>query len=263
MTGFDPDWLALREPYDHAVRDRPLTEAFAKALGPSPALIDLGCGTGSNLRFLAPFLPPTQRWTCVDYDPVLLQCLNETRPAGVDVTARQLDLVQGLEDLSIRPGVGLTAAALLDLTSAAWIDRLATCCQNAAVLMTLSFDGRMDWAPGDPCDDAINAAFCQHQRSDKGFGPALGPGAVAHLAECLGHTGHDVRLAPSDWVFGGDDAPILKAMVDGIAGAAGEIDPSLPLAPWRAQRELEIEAGTLSLTVGHLDLLALPSAKGP
>jgi hypothetical protein len=32
----------------------------------------------------------------------------------------------------------------------------------------------------------------------------------------------------------------------------------LPLAAWRARREQEIDAGALALTVGHLDMLALP-----
>lgn len=261
MTGFDPDWLALREPYDHAVRDVALTKAFVDALGPEPALIDLGCGTGSNLRYLAPRLPPVQRWTCVDYDPHLLGVLEESRPADIDVATRQLDLVQGLEDLPIRPGIGVTAAALLDLASAAWLDRLAERCRQTVVLMTLSFDGRTVWAPGDRNDEAVNRAFCRHQRSDKGFGPALGPDAGSYFSDRLAQIGHDVRLAPSDWVFGVQDGPILEAMVDGISAAAGEVEPSLRLETWRARRHREIEAGQLSLTVGHVDLLALPKAE--
>jgi hypothetical protein len=126
------------------------------------------------------------------------------------------------------------------------------------MLMTLSFDGRMVWDPVDPCDEAINAAFCRHQRSDKGFGPALGPEAAGKLAKRLREVGCEVRVAPSDWAFNGGDEPILSAMVDGIAAAAGEIDPSLPLEAWRARRRGEIETTQLALTVGHLDLLALP-----
>ncbi|MEZ5930889.1 MAG: class I SAM-dependent methyltransferase [Alphaproteobacteria bacterium] len=258
MAGFDPSWLALREPYDHAVRDRDLTRDFVDALGPSPELIDLGSGTGSNLRFLAPHLPPTQRWTCVDHDPRLLACLAETRPAGIAVASRTLDLARELGELSIRPGVGITAAALLDLTSAAWLDALIERCRDMPMLMTLSFDGRMVWDPVDPSDEAVNAAFNRHQCSDKGFGPALGPDAASYLAERLRGDDRDVRVAPSDWVFGADDGSILQAMVDGIAAAAGEIDPTLPLEAWRARRCGEIDEKRLALTVGHLDVLALP-----
>lgn len=259
MTGFDPAWLALREPYDHAERDPALTQTFVHAVGPSPELIDLGCGTGSNLRFLAPHLPSGQRWTCIDYDPRLLTCLHELKPVGIDVTTKKLDLARDLATLPIRPGTGVTAAALLDLTSAAWLDRFAEHCRGAVVLMTLSFDGRMIWDPADPGDEAVNAAFCRHQRSDKGFGPALGPDAAIYLAERLRSGGHEVRTAPSDWVFASDDGPILKAMVEGTAAAAGEIDPALPVDDWRTRRLGEIDLRRLSLTVGHLDLLALPA----
>ena len=32
-------------------------------------VVDLGCGTGSNLRATAPLLGAEQHWTLVDYDP--------------------------------------------------------------------------------------------------------------------------------------------------------------------------------------------------
>ncbi len=258
MSGFDPTWLALREPYDHAVRDPDLTSSFVEALGPSPRLVDLGCGSGSNLRFLAPHLPPTQRWTCIDYDPVLLDVLQGNKPAGAEVDTACLDLAARLEDVTTEPGTGITAAALLDLTSVAWLDRLASLCRHNPALFTLSYDGRIAWDPLDPLDEAIRDAFNQHQRGDKGFGLSLGPDAIMHLAECFREMGHAVRLARSDWVFAGGDRPILLAMLDGIAGAAIEIDPELPIDAWKARRRGEIEGGGLALTVGHQDLLALP-----
>ena len=258
MAGFDPSWLALREPYDHAVRDRALTQMFTQALSAAPELVDLGCGTGSNLRYLAPHLPKSQRWTCIDYDSQLLACLADQRPESIDVQTRELDLAVDLEATTIRPGMGVTGAALLDLASADWLERLATHCRGAVVLMSLSFDGRMDWASADPVDEAVNAAFCRHQRSDKGFGPALGPDAAFYLANRLEESGHEVRMAPSDWVFRGDDGPILRAMVESVSAAAEEVDPSLALDTWRARRHREIDARTLALTVGHIDLLALP-----
>lgn len=259
MSGFDPSWLALREAYDHAVRDAGLTAAFVKALGPSPDLIDLGCGTGSNLRFLAPHLQASQRWICVDYDPVLLDVLGANKPSGVEVGTVCLDLAKKLDDLAIEPGVGVTAAALLDLTSKSWLDRLAAHCHRHPVLMTLSFDGRMIWDPVDPDDEAMLSAFLEHQRGDKGFGPSLGPDAADHLAQCFQDVGNDVRLAPSDWVFAGADRSIQLALLDGMAGAAAEIDPSLPTLAWKGRRLALIEGERSSLTVGHLDLLSLPT----
>ena len=258
MSSFDPSWLALREGYDHAVRDRGLTDAFVAVLGPSPKLMDLGCGTGSNLRYLSPHLDRGQRWTCVDYDPALLEKLEVTKPKGINVEGLQMDLAQDLESLEVMVGMGVTSTALLDLCSAAWLDHLAQHCRKVPLLMTLIYDGRMIWSPHDPDDEAINAAFNQHQRSDKGFGPALGPDAASHMAEALEAVGHDVRQATSDWIFDAEDGVILSAMVTGITAAAKEYDPSLPIDAWRTRRQHDIATRALSLTVGHLDLLAIP-----
>ncbi len=64
-----PDWLAVREPADHAARDAGLVAPLARALPPHVRAVDLGCGTGSNLRALGPHLGPAQDWVLVDHDP--------------------------------------------------------------------------------------------------------------------------------------------------------------------------------------------------
>ncbi len=71
---FSSDWLALREPADHRSRSTdliaPLAEWWAARTGRH--VLDLGSGTGSNLRYLAPRLPGEQAWTLVDRDAALL-----------------------------------------------------------------------------------------------------------------------------------------------------------------------------------------------
>ena len=85
VSRFDERWLALREPCDHAARSGALAARFVEAVGPSPRLVDLGAGTGSNLRYLAPRLPTAQRWLLVDHDPALL------RQARAGPVARRLN----------------------------------------------------------------------------------------------------------------------------------------------------------------------------
>ena len=48
----------------------------------------------------------------------------------------------------------------------------------------LSYDGRIAFTPSDPLDADIVAAVNAHQRTDKGFGPALGIGRRAARLRC-------------------------------------------------------------------------------
>ena len=68
------NWLALREPADVAARSALLTREVVDAIGRRHPLsvLDLGAGTGSNVRYLADRLPAPQRWLLVDRDPTLL-----------------------------------------------------------------------------------------------------------------------------------------------------------------------------------------------
>src|SRR5262245_3707323 len=67
-------WLALREPADFAARSATQAEATARRLDAADPLriVDLGTGTGSNLRYLIDHLSPHQEWLLVDRDPRLL-----------------------------------------------------------------------------------------------------------------------------------------------------------------------------------------------
>src|ERR1700682_4004771 len=74
MSGFSPDWLALRETVDHRSRDQALLSKLAARFENRKDIfvVDLGAGAGSNLRAVAPALPARQRWILIDHDPALL-----------------------------------------------------------------------------------------------------------------------------------------------------------------------------------------------
>ena len=63
---FAADWLALREPFDHAARSVALARRLADRLPARPRLLDLGGGTGSLFRFLAPIIGRGQDWILLD-----------------------------------------------------------------------------------------------------------------------------------------------------------------------------------------------------
>jgi SAM-dependent methyltransferase len=263
VSGFSPEWLRLREPADHRARDRGLVAQLGAYLNgrETISLVDLGCGTGSNLRALSPALPARQRWRLVDHDPALLDAAREEIAvwAGTspDISFEAADLSRDLEQVLAAECDVVTAAALFDLVSRDWLRRLvaALARERRAFYTVLIYDGAMDWRPAHPADAAIRAAFNAHQRGDKGFGPAAGPEAGAFLVGALKRAGFEVSTAPSPWVLTRECLPLISAVAEGVAEAAGRtgLVPQADIADWLASR-----AALGGCTIGHVDILARP-----
>ena len=260
-TCFSLDWLRLREAADHQSRPSALLPPLLDWLPREPlSIIDLGAGSGSNMRYLAPRLPGAQHWTLVDNDSVLLRGTEAPLP-HVAITTRERDIGDGLSILEATPHM-ITASALLDLVSRSWLEMLATLCLDArcAALFSLTYDGRIRWNPADSDDALVAELVNAHQRRDKGFGPALGPGGAETAASVFRDRGFHIRLSPSPWRLTADDADLQTELLNGWLEAALEQAPPHEdrLQAWARRRREAIGAGGPNLTVGHLDLLALP-----
>ncbi|TGN67704.1 class I SAM-dependent methyltransferase [Paracoccus liaowanqingii] len=253
--GFSADWLALREPADIAARDAGLLAGAVAAAGADPVILDLGCGTGSTLRTLAPHLPAHARWHLVDNDPALLERAATEAPGRAETHA--LDL-RDLDALPLEGVTLVTASALLDLMPAPWIAALAAHLAKAGLPFygALSYDGAMTWDPAFPEDAQITRAFNDHQRGDKGLGPALGPDAATRAAAIFAAAGFRVTEGDSPWRLDAETAPLQRALLEGIAGAAAETG-AVGAAAW-GDRRAAAAADSLCV-IGHRDLLALPA----
>lgn len=264
---FSAEWLALREPADAAARSIGLADAMFSGFKPARVIrvLDLAAGTGANVRFLADRWPRAQDFLCVDVDAGLLSILPgrvslAARP-NVRIETRQLDLA-ALHDPALFAGRDLvTASALLDLVSDSWLRSLSLRCREAktAALFALSYDGRIACAPEDPDDETIRDLVNQHQHRDKGFGPALGPEAVAAAERHFAAEGFRVRRERSDWRLSSDMRALQRALLEGWAQAAAEIAPdqAASIDRWRARRLAHLDAGRSAIVVGHEDLMAL------
>lgn len=253
MSGFTADWLALRAPFDVAARSRPLARRFVDAIPRDGRIVDLGSGTGANLRYLLEMTGAARRWWLVDMDAALLA----HAPIAPGIEHRQADLQSSIEEL-VGGAAAVTASALLDLVSAAWLDRLADSMTRHRLpgLFALNYDGRMSFTPADPADSIVIAAFNRHQTTDKGFGPASGPDAVRHLGARLLDAGASLATDRSDWTIASADTAMASAMIDGILTAALSMAPDhhAAIAGWAQRRRAQIAAGALALVIGHLDL---------
>jgi SAM-dependent methyltransferase len=277
MSGFSPEWLSLREAADHRSRHE-VVRALAEHVKHKEQIhiVDVGCGTGSNLRCTSRLLEnPHQSWTLVDYDPRLLAAAAEKLSAWADraikdesgllltkgrktiaVAFRQADLTKDLDAaLGDKPDL-VTASAFFDLCSTAFIAQFAkaVAARKAAFYTVLSYNGEQRWTPAHAADEAMNAAFHAHQVTDKGFGGAAGPKAPTALFDAFLAAGYAVQEGDSPWRLRvPDDMALIRELVPGFAGAVREtgavagavIDDWLKVARTHAH-------------VGHTDTLALP-----
>lgn len=263
MSGFSASWLALREPYDRQARSRAVLDRLAALFAgrDSVTVADLGCGTGATMRAISSALPNLQRWRLIDSDETLLARAAASRIAGAQIETAPADLARDLES-AIDADVDLvTVSALLDLVSAAWLDRLtATMARLARPLYAaLSYNGDVAFAPAATHDATIIAAVNQHQLTDKGFGPALGPGAADVAPNGFRSRGFAVFEARSDWMFEPADASIQSETLSGWAAAATAAGTAPPLiARWLDERRSHIAHGRSRLRVGHIDFIAVP-----
>ena len=277
---FDSGWLALREPFDHASRSIALARRFAARLPEKrPRLIDLGAGTGSMFRFLAPIIGRGQSWTLLDADAALLEDafgrtaawarrqgfattiageeLAVMTPHGTwRVQARVVDLA-GV--LPLADADAVVCSALLDLVSAAWLDRLLNALR-VPLLASIVVDGRVAWQPRHRDDARVMTAFRHDQRRDKGFGPALGGAAPAVALRALAARGFATASAATDWRVPRTALAMQRALIEGTAHAARIAAPqrTATIEAWQIARLRQGLRGRLAISVGHRDILAFP-----
>jgi Methyltransferase domain len=284
VAGYAVEWLELREAADGEARAAELVDLLVPFLGDAPCVIkDLGCGTGSMGRWLARRLTGPQHWILHDRDPALLRKAG-TRPPGnaadgapVTVELHYGDVTRlGATDLT---GTSLvTASALLDLYTAEDVNGLAAACAVAGcpALLTLTVAGKVTFLPADPLDARLTAAFNDHQRPAVDEDPVvahagtaarrlLGPDAADAAASAFERAGMVVHRRSSPWRLGpGQAALTARWLEDWVAAAVGQRpDLAGPAEAYLRRRLAACAAGTLSVVIGHDDLLALPRAGRP
>jgi hypothetical protein len=117
----------------------------------------------------------------------------------------------------------------------------------------LTYDGIEQWTPPEPLDADILAAFHRHQRTDKGFGAALGPTAPERLESLLRAQNFITACSPSPWILDQHDRGLIEQLAHGSANAVREtgILQRADVDQWGRLRK---EAAHCE--IGHVDFFA-------
>jgi hypothetical protein len=262
------DWLALREPEDARARSRDLALAAAGHLVPGPIVIhDLGSGTGSMMRWLAPLLPGPQTWVLHDWNATLIDRATngfvpldrEGRPVSIRTRGEEL---AHLDPDALDDGSLVTASALLDVLTSKEVRVVIDACVavGCPVMLSLSVTGEVRLDPRDPRDDVFAASFNAHQERRVSGRRLVGPTGVALAQRLFLDAGWNVRSASTFWRLGDHDPLLLERWFDGWCDAALEQRADLEVygADYRALRSSQSRRGALSAVVEHTDLLAWP-----
>lgn len=251
MSGFSAAWLALREPADTAARSRKVVNACAVHFQNHAHIdiCDMGAGTGASVRAFSPlFAAP--RWTLVDYDAGNLGIAKQRHP---EIATQVCDFARD-PDCWPAGTMLVTATALLDLTSRAWIDRFVAAlrAKRLPLLCTLTVNDAVAITPSHPLDKHVFDVFRAHQHGDKGFGPAMGGEAAAYLETALKSADYEITADDSPWRV--ERGELLRQLLDGVAGAVRETGRVPEIDAWLRAAQTD----TALFVVGHRDVFAVP-----
>jgi SAM-dependent methyltransferase len=283
---FNSDWLNERYRFDAEARNEWLEANCVNyfAYLPKLRLLDLGSGTGSNVRYYIEAFPQDQHWTCVEHDPKLIEASRQTIAA--DLRSRgyreeasgdalcfvgqghrvEIDWCEGslldLAQLLPLASVDLVMAnAVFDLFSERQFRQLALDLHKAGtpLLFTLNY-AHMAFQPARPQDEQVIGWYDSHMLRPQSFGQAMGPAGGKKMETILREIGYEVQLAESIWDIRPHDQAMLGFMLGFMEGAIGELPLSeaeqQSFAAWLQESRQRVQQSSLALAVHHWDLWA-------
>jgi len=207
MHEFENSWLLSREKIDSVSRNKKAIEKINKYTNFTKNLniIDLGCGTGSNFRYLNPKILKKQSWKMIDISNLSLSYLKKNIRFSQkiqNITFKNEDIIKNLEKINFKDFDIVTGSALLDIMPKEWFVEFSKINKSTKIIyFSINYDGNFKFYPKHKDDDKIVKLFNKDQMSDKGIGKkAVGPKCTQIINKLFQRT-HKTYVFNSDWVI--------------------------------------------------------------
>lgn len=283
---FDPNWLQERYRFDAAARNQEIAWqcihqfAFLNHI----QIVDLGSGTGANVRHYLEQFPQNQTWFCVEEDDALKTMFwqNMVQLAEADGYAYQLSdnqikmekpghwieihfvegnlmQVDNLVDL-LRTDL-ILANAVFDLFSQKQFEELIQTISHhsLSLLFTLNYEG-MKFFPVEKEDAYYIDQYNAHMQRPQDFGKGMGPDASQLMEQALHASLAEVKKGESNWEIEVEDGKMLHYLLGFFEDALGDWwateAEKMAFLGWVAHKRQLIDQQQLDAVVHHQDVLA-------
>ena len=275
----------MRVEYDNYSRSNILDKYFNKKRDISDIeLIDMCCGSGNFLIWSIKNKLFFSGYTLIDNDIKLLKSIksNLRKNTSKDLTIKSntnnmnLILIRGSHNSSkvlikkndcdefnykTKRFHVISYSAVLDLMSKSSIIKALKRANDINVIyFSLCFNGMVKWTPSNIFDKYILSFFNNHQRTDKGFGSALGFKSIDFVKRCAVKKDMNIIIKNSPWIINNKsnkDKTFMNRYLLDVKKALFHmegIDKDI-LRKWFNEKKNDIENKSIKLYVGHQDIL--------
>ena len=205
MHKFDNKWLLLRERIDTISRNQKAIDKINTYLKKynQVNIMDLGCGTGSNYRYLSKRIKGKQDWLMTD---ISLESINYFKRSLVLksntnlISFKKINVIKDIEKIKFDNFNLITGSAFLDIMPRQWFKEFSRLNTNTKIIyFSINYDGFFKFTPKHQDDELVLKLFNKDQKSDKGIGlKAVGQDCTSIINTAFSKT-HKTYIFNSDW----------------------------------------------------------------
>lgn len=283
---FDPNWLETRYRFDSSARKNSTEKKMLNHFSShgNINILDIGAGTGNNVRYYSPFLPQNQSWLLLDSDPllnsqslVLLSQWAKKNHWPYQLSENELQFQISTKTITVKKKLGsllelnkiidlakvnlITANAVFDLfSSLQWkifLNQLTPF--SLPLLATLNYS-EMSFFPFCKINQKYIHLYNDHMTRKQKFGKAMGASCAQEMSDILTQYNYNTITEQSNWIIDPKENIMLNFLIHFMEKSVDEMISS-PLEKktfhqWIEKKRKDIKEARLKAKVQHIDIFA-------